>query len=176
MKIGGGAATATTTLSANNFSSYQNSFQAFSADHLAQMFQIIADIYLPCTTIGEELISQAKIETQGPEVPLENIRAVALLKKIELSKGYDNYRKNRQMLGISKPPVIISKANTREMSRNLTGSMVGNDFSPSRFTNGAFATNKSKELSCFKTMSAITPFRTVSMFQSTSRIVMSSNS
>ncbi len=62
------------------------------------------------------------------------------------------------------------------MSRNLTGSMVGNDFSPSRFTNGAFTTNKSKELSCFKTMSAITPYRSVSIFQSASRIGISSNS
>jgi hypothetical protein len=77
------------------------------------------------------------------------------------------------MLGISKPPVIISKAKKREFSRNNIGSIVTNDFSPSRFTNGAFATNKSKELSCFKTMSAITPFRSVSIFQTASRIGLS---
>ncbi len=67
------------------------------------------------------------------------------------------------MHGISKPPVIISKTNTKEISRNNAGSMVANDFSPSRITIGAFGTNKSKELSCFKTMSAITPYRSVSI-------------
>lgn len=105
-------------------------------------------------------------------------RALALLKKIELSKGYDNYRKNRQMHGISKPPVIISRtshAPNKGFSRNNTGSMLGNDFSPSRITIGAMG-NKSKELSCFKTMSAISPYRSMSMFQSTGRVGISTYS
>jgi hypothetical protein len=93
-------------------------------------------------------------------------RALALLKKIELSKGYDNYRKNRQMQGIAKPPVIISKTTnqiSRGISRNNMASMVANDFSPSRITIGGTG-NRSKELSCFKTMSAVTPFRSMSIF------------
>jgi len=132
------------------------------------MFQVIADYYLPNTCIGEELLSQTINESlDQSQSPVNNkTRALALLKKIELSKGYDNYRKNRQMQGIAKPPVIISKTTnqmSRAISRNNTASMVANDFSPSRITIGGIG-NRSKELSCFKTMSAVTPFRSMSIF------------
>jgi hypothetical protein len=96
---------------------------------------------------------------------LNNTRAIALLKKIELSKGYDNYRKNRVMTGTSKPPILLSKK--IEVSRNNHSStLLGQDFSPSRIT----LANKSKELSCFKTLSAVTPYRSVSIFNTISKI------
>ena len=52
--------TATTTLSGNiniNQSSIGTGYSSFSPENLAQIFQIIADYYLPNTTIGEELLS-----------------------------------------------------------------------------------------------------------------------
>jgi hypothetical protein len=48
------------------------------------MFQIISDFYIPYTQSGEE---------KTMELENSNTRALSILKKIELSKGYENYRK-----------------------------------------------------------------------------------
>jgi hypothetical protein len=37
-----------------------------------------------------------------------NQRAILLLKKIELSKGYELYRKERLMEGVAKPPILLA--------------------------------------------------------------------
>ena len=46
----------------------------------------------------------------------DDTRAVLLLKKIELSKGYETYRKERLMQGVAKPPIVLTKDKSRNDS------------------------------------------------------------
>ena len=62
-----------------------------------------------------------------------------LLKKIELSKGYDIYRRERLMEGVAKPPILLAAG----------GDSFKSGGSPTRC-------NKSRnEMSAFKTVSSM---------------------
>jgi len=75
----------------------------FSLQHLTACLQVIAELYLP-TAID----SPSKQDQEGlPDFADSNTRAVLLLKKIELSFGYEGYRKERLVQGTSKPPILL---------------------------------------------------------------------
>ena len=71
------------------------------------MLQILCDYYLP-SAIGTENIQDTSADSQDETAGCD-VRAVLLLKKIEVSRGYENYRKERMMAGVAKPPIILAR-------------------------------------------------------------------
>lgn len=125
------------------------------------MFQIISDFYMPYSPSGVDVLSKSQMQDDSASINTSDSRAFAMLRKIELSKGYENYRKQRLIMGVAKPPVMLSRDPNCQFSRN--------DHSPTR-TNNTLA-----GLSSFKTMSMVggggaSPYRSVSIFQTASRM------
>jgi|LauGreDrversion4_2_1035121.scaffolds.fasta_scaffold66730_2 hypothetical protein len=124
------------------------------------MFQIISDFYLPFSQSGMDVLSKSQLEEDSATINTSDSRAFAMLRKIELSKGYENYRKQRLIIGVAKPPVLLSRDPNCLLSKN--------DHSPTRINNTLAG------LSSFKTISMVgggaSPYRSVSIFHTASRM------
>ena len=76
------------------------------------MLQILCDFYLPYA-FGSENLEDTRADSQN-DMGTCDVRAVLLLKKIELSRGYEAYRKERMMAGVAKPPIVLAKDSFNE--------------------------------------------------------------
>lgn len=106
--------------------------KSWSAENLSTLFQVLADFYLPSSLGCAVDESNRVIVTSSQEALLmetPEARAVLLLKKIELSKGYDKYRRERLMCGVAKPPLLL--ANDRQTPLSRRKQITVTDLSPS---------------------------------------------
>jgi hypothetical protein len=80
------------------------------------MLQIFADYFLP-QAIGSPNKQKGFMDENS-----SNSRAIMLLKKIELSKGYELYRRERLMEGVAKPPILLAHDSNKIKGVGSSGS------------------------------------------------------
>jgi hypothetical protein len=121
----------------------------FKTEHLCQLLQVLCDSYLPLASdASQNDHNLVAMSVEGDS------RAVLMLKKIELSKGYEAYRKERLMAGVAKPPVVLAK-----------NTSIAPPESPNHRTDpGVFSRNTSS----FKTVSSA-GYRTLSILQTSTK-------
>ena len=88
--------------------------EQFQLYQLCAMLQIMADVYLT-----NAIDSPSKEEQRNiPDFSDRNNRAVLLLKKIEMSKGYEQYRIERLLQGTVKPPILLATKSLMNYSKS----------------------------------------------------------